>query len=133
MEIIVYFVIAIIIGGMMVAVIKVIDYNREYHNYRKVFKLEEDKMYKIESTQLAAEIAKRWEDCRFGIDNATSSVYVKDNATIDREFIVKELKRTDKCEMIDCSNRSNRFIFEKTIKTPKIINIGCFNNTLIVR
>ncbi len=132
-EITVYFVIAIIVGGMIVAVLKLVDYDREYHDFRQVFKLEKDEMYKIDSGQLAEEIAKRWEDCRFGMDNATSSVYVKDNATIDRDFIVKELKRTDKCDVIDCSNKSNGFIVNGTIQTPKIINIGCFNNSLIIK
>ena len=78
-------------------------------------------------------LAKRWEACRFGMDNATFSVFVEDNASLNRESIVLELLRIDKCDTIDCRNLSGGFEMRGTIETPKIINIRCFNNSLIVR
>jgi len=132
-ELLVYIVIAVVVGAFLIVVIKSNKTEDQYRDYVKVFKNEEPDIFKVDAYDFATELAKRWEDCRFGIDNATYSVFVKDEAVINRSFIVEELLRADKCDSIDCRNRSNGFIFGGPITTPKIINIRCFNNSLIVR
>jgi|APSaa5957512576_1039674.scaffolds.fasta_scaffold51234_2 hypothetical protein len=131
-EIIVYIFIAIIVAGSLAAMLKTIDHKEQYQTYVKTFKNDDGNIFKIDSTQFAGEVAKRWEDCRFGMDNKTYSVFVTDNSTLTREDIILEFKRVDKCNVIDCYNRKNGFILENNITTPKIINIRCFNNSLII-
>lgn len=131
-EIAVYFVIAILVAGVVVVALKMVDHERQYRDYLMAFRGVDDNIYKIKADDFSAELAKRWEDCRYGIDNMTVSVFVEDKATLDRKTVVSELLRVDKCDVIDCRNQTNSFVME-TIQTPKIINIRCFNYSLIVR
>jgi len=131
-EITVYILVAIIAGGLIISAIVSINHRKQYREYVEVFKSDEME-FKIASENLGAELAKRWEDCRFGIDNKTYIIYISDNTTLTREGIVQQLLRVDECEQIDCRNQTNRFNFPKALKTPKIINIQCFNNSLIVQ
>ncbi len=131
-ELMVYLVIAIIVAGSIIAVIQAVSYEKQYHDFNKVFSTERREVYSITSDQLAGEIAKRWEDCRYGLDNVSYSVYVKDAANITRKGIADELLRLDKCDLIDCRNRTDSFFVPYAIQSPKIINIRCFNDTLTI-
>jgi len=133
LEILIYMVIAIIIAGSIIAVIQSINHEKQYHDYIEVFSTEEENIYKIESSEFPNELTKRWVDCRYGFDNMSFSVYVKDESNITRADITDELLKIDKCDIIDCKNKTNGLIVIGTIKTPKIINIRCDNNTLIVK
>jgi hypothetical protein len=135
-ELIVYLFVAIIAGGLIIMTLTGIDWKDTYYRWRGGFENEVrdngPTPYKVEATDFASELAKRWEWCRFGLDNVSTSLYVTDNATIDRESLVKDLLRVDRCDVIDCRNTSNRLIVNGTLTTPQIINIRCFNNSLIV-
>ncbi len=131
-ELLVYIIIAIIAAGSIIAVIQSVNYVKQYHDFNKALSTEKGEEYSIESTQLAGEIANRWEDCRYGFDNMSFSVYVKDAANITRESISGELLRLDKCDMIDCRNRTDSFFVAHGLQSPKIINIRCFNDTLTI-
>jgi hypothetical protein len=131
-EIIVYIFIAIVVAGSVAMMLKTVDHEKQYQTYVDTFRNDEGNIFKIETDQFAGEVAKRWEDCRFGMDNITYSVYVTNNGTINKEDLVLEFKRVDKCNVIDCYNRKNGLILENNITTPKIINIRCFNNSLII-
>lgn len=122
----------VVIGGLLVLAIKQYDYKDDYKRYRDVFTTEEKEVFKVESSQLAAEIAKRWKECRYGIDNMSFSVFVTDEAAINRSMLVRELLRVDKCDVIDCRNNTNK-LHVASIQAPKIINIRCFNSSLIVQ
>jgi len=131
-EILIYMVAAIMVAGLLTLVLRTADTEQQYKDYVKVFRNEEQEIFKIDSNQLATEILKRWEDCRFGIDNITYAVYVQDEAEINRSMLLQQLYKDDACGQVDCKNKSNGFIFHNTITAPKIINIQCFNNSLII-
>jgi hypothetical protein len=134
-EIIVYIFVAILAAGMIIMALTGTDWTEMYHRWRSGFENAEDNqpvLYKVQSKDFAEELAKRWEWCRFGLDNASTSLYVTDSAVIDRDSLVKDLLRFDHCNEIDCRNASNRFMVNGTLSTPQIINIRCFNSSLIV-
>jgi hypothetical protein len=130
-EIVVYVFIAIIAAGLIVGALQVVDWGGLYRNYNKAVTKEQDDMFKVDSKGLADEIYKRWEECRFGLDDTDFALYVLDNATIDRQWLITEFKRTDHCDAFDCYNKTNRLSVNPS-KTPQIINIRCFNKSLIV-
>jgi hypothetical protein len=131
-EIVVFIVVTMLAAGILVSALWMIDYKGFYKDTRKGFSTEKDTAYKVKADGFADQLYMRWEQCRFGLDNGSYSVFVEDKASIDRESLVKELLRVDRCDAIDCRNRSDRFIVNGTIATPKIIYIRCFNNSLIV-
>ena len=130
-EIMIYIAVAILIGSLTLFAIGSLDYNRQYSDFISVFR-GGGAAYKIESGQFAQELAKRWEACRLGMDNLSSSVYVEDNGSLERDKIITDLKRLGKCDIIDCWNRTNSLLLPEIIYIPKVINIRCGNSTLIV-
>jgi len=132
MELAVYLFAAIAVGGMLVFAIKSVDHEKNYRQTLDALRNREGEEYKITKDKFAEELAKRWESCRMGIDNMSTSVYVIDNGTLERSQVILELKRNDKCDTIDCNNKSGRFEMPANITIPKIINIQCFNSSLVV-
>ncbi|MBW2990112.1 hypothetical protein KY348_00230 [Candidatus Woesearchaeota archaeon] len=131
-EIMIYVIVAILVGSLILLAMR-IDYSKQHSGYQEAFANEEKPVFKVESKDFPLEVAKRWEECGLGTMNKSSSVYVHDDALINESFVITELKRLDKCDIIDCYNTENRFILTNfPITTPKIINIRCFNNTLII-
>jgi hypothetical protein len=133
MEIVLYMLVAIIVGGMVVSVLGVVNYQKQYHDFTSLFGIKEAEKYKIESKDFPIELSKSWEKCRLGIDDMSFTVYVEDNSTLDRQTIADGLFRIGKCDDIDCRNHSNGLIVPNSIITPKVINIHCLNNTLIIK
>jgi hypothetical protein len=132
LEMMVYIAIAIIVGGTLVFVIKTVDFKGTWESYVSHYRQREAPTYKIGKDRLADEIARRWSECRMGLDERNYSVYLEDSAMITRGFVIDELQRKDHCDAIDCKNRSGRLIIAESIETPKIIYIKCYNESLIV-
>ncbi|MEM4268422.1 MAG: hypothetical protein QXK37_06365 [Candidatus Woesearchaeota archaeon] len=131
LELIVYIIIAVVAAGLILGVMKTVDYISYYKSNVEALSENKGMEYKATNETFAIELAKRWEECRFGLDNRSFSVYVSGNSTITYSFVVNELLRIDKCDAIDCYNKSNK-LFVSEIKTPKIINIQCLNDSLII-
>lgn len=129
-EIMIYIGVAIMVGGFMIGILTSFNHKESYDAIRD--NLKDDKQYfKITSSELAKEIAKRWDECRYGFDNMSFKVYVKDKGIITHDKLIKDLKKADTCTVIDCYNKSNT-LHIKDLTIPKIINIRCVNNSLII-
>jgi hypothetical protein len=131
LEIIVYMMVAILAGGMIVLAVKTTDFHDVWRSFTRTFH-DDEELYKVGLDGVAKEVSNRWESCRYGLDNKSSSVYVKDAGNVTREFLVQELLKADRCDQIDCRNISNGLLVAPNITTPKILNIQCFNETLII-
>jgi len=132
MELMIYVVITVIVGALLLFAIRSFDHEKQYREYSKTFRHDEGAEFDSMLIELPEDIAKAWEECKFGLDNMSTSVYIKDNGSVTREQLLADFLRIDKCDVIDCKNKTGGLIVHEPIKTPKIINIRCINNSLII-
>jgi hypothetical protein len=132
-ELLVYFLIAVIIGGLVLGTFKALDYLGYHKELKEKIKSRED-VFNVDMAGFPRELAERWKRCGYGSQNATFSLYVNEEGMLNRSFVVDRLNMGNFCEdeLIDCYGKKGRFkIFNET-EIPALISIRCYNQTLIV-
>ena len=132
-EIVIYFLIAVIIGGLGLGTIKAMDYINYQKTLREQLKTK-DQVFNVDKIQFADELAKRWKECGYGSINRTFSLYIRDNGTLDKGFVIDRLNMINYCEddLIDCLQRYGKFQIFNTTQIPVLVSVKCYNHTLIV-
>jgi hypothetical protein len=132
LEVIMYTMLALLVGSLILAFILDFDYKATYNQLHKQAE-GESQVFEIEARGFPSEVAKRWQDCSYGMLNRTYAMQLNGPDKVLLGDVIKEFRRLDQCEVIDCFNTSNRFRMPHEIAPPKIINMQCTNKTLIIK
>lgn len=135
-EIIIYFVFAVMIGALIIGFTLSIDGRQLYDKTKNMlFGSDDVKFERIDSDELAMKAYNFWKECGYGQDRMELTVYVKDEldggGKIDREFLFKGLIKYNFCYSIqsndsNCGYREDVY-FTEDIDPPQLIKLMCDN------
>ena len=131
-EALVYITVAIIAGILIINILKSADLKELYAGMIKKKVPEPPKTIKVLKSDFAERLMDKWKDCGYGELNKEYALYVEDSGTISREEILNGRIKINMCNTIGCSNQTTLLAMPEIITIPKVINIKCFNNSLIV-
>lgn len=131
LEVVIYTMLALLVGGLIISFMIDFDYKEAYRQFHSQVE-GKSQVFSVEAQAFPDELSKRWEDCSYGMLNRTYAMQLKGTDKILLGDTIKELRRLDQCDVIDCFNASNRFRMPLEINPPKIINIECRNKTLTI-
>ena len=131
LEIIVYIVIAVIAGALLLGFYRQWDYRKTHEEVSKA--VIDDKNYDIWTTkeEFTKELVKRWKACGFGELEKSYAIYIAENGTLEKDYVVERLIKYNNCDIIDCYNDYNDFIMND-ITLPNLIIVRCSHNKLYV-
>ena len=131
-EVLVYITVAIVGGVLLINIIKSADLKELYEGMIKKKEPEVPKTIKSMKSDFAERLMNKWKDCGYGELNREYAIYVEDNGTITREEIFTGIEKLNMCDTIGCHNQTTLLAMLDIIAIPKIINIKCLNNSLII-
>ena len=126
-----YFLIAIIVGGIMIGVFKAINYYKALNEIRDTFK--DKDTFRVTKENFPEEVARRWKECGYGVKNESFAIFIIDKGNITRDYIIQRFNMNNHCDQIDCWNHSNRLIINSSFNIPALFRIECLNSTLYMR
>ena len=137
-EIIAYFVVAIIIGGLLILFISGINPEDIYKSLREmVFPEKSIKYENIDSKELALAAYNLWDQCGLGIRDMSLTLYVKSGPQINKSMLFSTYNKLNLCYSIQSKNQScgNRedVIINDSIMPPALVTLSCTNSTLVIR
>lgn len=104
-ETIVYLVIAVTLGGLVIAFIAGWDAGKTYENVKSMFGDEGVEEYiHINSTQLAKVAVEVWESCGLGSTLVNTTVYVDDSALLNKSALFNSVKRYGLCKTLQSAD-----------------------------
>jgi len=130
-EVVVYIGVAIIIGGLIIMFIAGINPNKMYDKIQKVFTGEKTLKYdKITSDELAITAYKVWEDCGFGAQNSSLTVYVEDSNSTTIADLFKTYVKLNLCYSIhsesnNCGSEEDVVLYPEPLTGPAVVTISC--------
>lgn len=139
-EMVVYFVVALIIGGLIIIFVSGIDPENLFKSLRSMaFPQKELKYQNIESSELALIAYNLWENCGLGMQEASLTLYVRAGPVINKSMLFGTYKKLNLCDSIQsinqsCGKREDLIMNKGFFASPTLIKISCdpTNKTLII-
>lgn len=128
-EIIVYLVIALIVGALVVMFIGGWDAKQTYADLKRVMRGgSPDDYEKVTSTELPAAIIRLWDGCGLGTTNMSKTVYVTDNVAINKTMLFAYFKAANLCKSLQSAENScgarEDMLFDNTT-APVLLRMSC--------
>jgi len=126
---IVYLVIALVLGALVVAFIAGWDAKATYTNLKNVFRgSSPDDYAKITSEEFPAAIVRLWDSCGLGTAHMEKTVYVTDATTLNKTALFDHVKAANMCKSLqsathNCGVRED-VVFDDVV-TPALIRMTC--------
>jgi hypothetical protein len=137
MEIVVYMGIALIIGGMLVAVIAGWDARETFQGFTRLFKDDAGVAYeKIPDDAFPREVLQTWEACGLGTTDGNRTIYVTGNVSgvgeVSKAQLFAYIKAAGICRSLQsaalgCGEREDVVFTSKA--TPAVVRIECRSAT----
>jgi hypothetical protein len=138
-EIVVYMVVAVIVGLFFVYFIRTYDFDESTQTITTLFKPEYSPPSKaIDAANFAGEVYSFWKYCEYGIKNSSVllNVHGRDKQNVTKEFLFDGVKKYNLCRSLQSSDHKcgtrNDVIFNDIIKLPALILLTCNESGLYV-
>jgi len=154
LELVIYIILAIIIGSMVFFAVKTWDYMGAYRAVKDEMMDKDDLTQKgldngedlagfkeVDKTTIVDTAISLWHDCKFGELNTSTSVYLNGNGVFNESDFFSIVKKQNKCDIIqntalDCGRRQSGeqvdHVVMEDINLPSIVKIRCnANNHLL--
>lgn len=126
---IVYLVIALVLGALVVAFIAGWDAKATYTNLKNVFRGgSPDDYAKITSEEFPAAVVRLWDGCGLGTMHLEKTVYVADEATLNKTTLFNHVKAANMCKSLQSATHScgvREDVAFDDIATPALIRMTC--------
>ena len=140
-EMIAFFVVALIVGGFVILFVAGINPNDIFQSLKAtVFPEKEIRYEKIESGDLASRAYNLWERCGLGMKQMSLTLYVKSGPPINKALLFDEYKKLNLCYSIQsvnesCGSRDDVTIINDVITPPAVVTMDCdtATKTLIIK
>lgn len=126
---IVYLVIALILGALVVAFIAGWDAKATYTNLKNVFRgSSPDDYAKITSEEFPAAVVRLWDGCGLGTVRMEKTVYITDATTLNKTTLFAHIKAANMCKSLqsaahNCGVRED--VSFDDIMTPALVHMTC--------
>ncbi len=125
-EITVFLVVAIIVGGLIFHFVTSIKYEDVE---RQVLQKDEPDFRSVDRAELVGELARFWDLCGRGDIDASLVIHINDNGVLDKQSLFSWVKSAHLCETLqsqaeECGHREDT-ILVTPIQLPAVINASC--------
>ena len=131
-EIVVYLIVAIVIGGMMITFLTSWDIRQTYHNIKDAIKGDDTVGYEeVDKPELVSAALRLWESCGYGEIDKSVAVLLKDDdpakAPLDSAYVLDIAKKLN----IERSINAQTLDIKGPIPTdkPRVVRIMCDSAT----
>jgi hypothetical protein len=128
-EVVVYMAIAVILGGLIIAVIGGWDAGATFNSLKKVFSPKSSTEYaRISSDQFARAAFETWDGCGLGSTDLNRTVYVTDAVPLNKTMLFTAIKGANLCQSLQwkdgqCGTRDD-VEFQNTMG-PTVLQLHC--------
>lgn len=128
-EVIVYMVIAVAVGMLLIAFIGGWDAKATFDTFKKVFVKQDTGAYEeIASKDLGKTALGVWEACGLGTTDFNKTIYVKDDALLNKTLLFTPIKQANLCRTLqwnisDCGVRDDVVFSER--QGPAVLRLQC--------
>jgi len=120
----------ILVGVFLLIFIRSVNYNEAFSNVRD-YRIRDDQTIKTTKEDFAEMLYKKWQDCGYGELEQSYALVIEDQGTISRAEVIAYIRKNNNCYAIGCDENS-KLNMSDSLDIPKVINIRCTNNTLVV-
>lgn len=131
LEIIIYIVIALIVGSIFLLAVKNWNYIKEYRSIKNILGGTDDDesgLKEITKDILPQESANIWERCGFGDKELSRTFYMQGENLFTKSDFFRIIKKLGKCNILqynleECGTRDN--VIMNDIKLPAVVKVYC--------
>lgn len=134
-EIIIYLVIALIIGSMVLLFIKGIDYKIIFNEINDIFTDNKKESYlEVNKEKAVSELYDFWQRCDYGLVNSSMLLYINQEGIIDKSYIFEIIKLLSFCETLqsfenECGKKEMIDMQPDVIQIPSVLKLKCDSTT----
>lgn len=127
-EVIVYMAIAVVVGALMLAFIGRWDATETFQGLKGLFSREQQEYEQISSDAFARFVLTAWESCGLGTADMNRTVYVSDDAELNKTMIFDRIRQANLCRTLQwnesgCGTRDD--IVFAGAQGPAVLRLRC--------